>query len=126
MGIGAGAHGKVSLGAPRRHRAHREAETAARLSGTRQRRAWRRIERWRELLAARDLPFEFMLNALRLNDGFSSAAIERAHRTWLETLEAKAWPGRRSAACSKPGRTAGGRRNLGRRFLNDLQASFLA
>ncbi len=29
---------------------------------------------------ARELPFEFMLNALRLSDGFALALLRRAHR----------------------------------------------
>jgi coproporphyrinogen III oxidase-like Fe-S oxidoreductase len=77
-----------------------------------------------DLIAAQRLPFEFMLNALRLNDGFQvsdfaartglelsalqSGLDNSIDRGWLET-------------------TAGNVRAtaLGQRFLNDVIASFL-
>ena len=76
-------------------------------------------------VARRDLPFEFMLNALRLRDGFAlsdftertglplgaiSAALEEAERRGLlERDLARAWPTTR-----------------GFDFLSDLQGLFLA
>ena len=33
-------------------------------------------------VALADLPFEFMLNALRLNDGFTIGRLQRAYRAW--------------------------------------------
>jgi putative oxygen-independent coproporphyrinogen III oxidase len=70
LGIGAGAHGKLS------------APGSAAIVRTVQ---WREPRRYmaaapraltRRSVAARDLPFEFMLNALRLFEGFSLASFE--------------------------------------------------
>jgi oxygen-independent coproporphyrinogen-3 oxidase len=78
----------------------------------------------RRWVARADLPFEFMLNALRLNHGFTAADFET--RTGLAM--ARTEPVLRAAL----GRglvqtTPRGWRptELGSRFLNDLQASFL-
>ena len=76
-------------------------------------------------IAVADLPFEFMLNALRLNEGFTVEDYRR--RTGLE-LDSVA---ERLAKAEERGLLAnrgdGWRATeLGRRFLNDLQASFLA
>ena len=73
----------------------------------------------------KDLPFEFMLNALRLNEGF--LARDYRGRTGLEmaSVEVKlAAAERRGLLASR----AGGWQptELGRRFLNDLQLCFLA
>ena len=54
----------------------RRAQAAARLSGAVARARWARRRRCRpasEVHAAADLPFEFMMNALRLNEGFADA-----------------------------------------------------
>jgi oxygen-independent coproporphyrinogen-3 oxidase len=123
IGIGAGAHGKVSMAAPERilrtvkpkqpgeyqAQANRAADLAIGDCGA---------------VQVRDLPFEFMLNALRLNEGFSNDCFERrtglplrAVRTQLEQAE------RRGLVRSSPGSWRP--TDLGRRFLNDLQAAFL-
>ena len=123
VGIGAGAHGKVSIAKPekilrtvkpkqpREYQAEiaRAAVSAGEVS----------------TIAAADLPFEFMLNALRLNDGFSSDCYRTRTGLALHSIDEKlasaedrgllesvAWGWRPTA--------------LGLRFLNDLQASFLA
>jgi coproporphyrinogen III oxidase-like Fe-S oxidoreductase len=74
LGIGAGAHSKISFP----HRILRQAR-------------WRQPAGYMERalqgnalaesaeIAREDLPFEFMLNALRLNDGFPVASLRRAH-----------------------------------------------
>lgn len=120
LGIGAGAHGKATqadgtvrrrwkLRAPRGYLEH--AGRARRIGGD-------------DVVAPAQLPFEFMLNALRLNAGFdvddfvararlSAAAIEAKlqdafARNWLER------DGKRIRASA-----------FGRRFLNDVIASFL-
>jgi len=121
LGIGAGAHGKISSGAeqhvlrrwkhkhPQAYLAH--AGTAAAIGGD-------------EVVPAQRLPFEYMLNLLRLHEGFSEAdfavttglpastlarplAIAR-ERGWLET----------SASHWRP-------TELGRRFTNDVIELFL-
>ena len=73
----------------------------------------------------RDLPFEFMLNALRLNEGFALADFESRTGLDMDAVEPRAARGARArAARVRAGRVAAD--GLGRRFLNDLQASFLA
>lgn len=121
LGIGAGAHGKISD-----HRGIRRT--------TRQRRPFAYIdalthkpepqhaaERW---LEPRDLPFEFMLNALRLKDGVAS-------HWWQERcgLPAQVLVKQARRAIDKGLLDADPNlwraSDLGWRFLNDLQASFL-
>jgi oxygen-independent coproporphyrinogen-3 oxidase len=75
-------------------------------------------------VGARDLPFEFMLNALRLTDGVPAALF--AERTGLP-LAVVARPvaeaTRRGLLDPDPQRLRA--TPLGRRFLNDLQSLFL-
>jgi putative oxygen-independent coproporphyrinogen III oxidase len=115
LGIGAGAHGKLSF-----------AERVTRHE---------RIKQPREYLAAsgeieqrpveaRDLPFEFMLNALRLVEGFAPVLFPA--RTGLPLMAAEA--GLRAA--QDKGLIERDARRIrpsaqGRRFLNDLLALFL-
>jgi putative oxygen-independent coproporphyrinogen III oxidase len=124
VGIGAGAHGKITLVEPRRvlrtvkpkqtreYQQQIRTEGVAALGETNQ-------------VADSDLPFEFMLNALRLNEGFTVRDYE--YRTGLPISELRA----PLAAGQERGLlavTASGWQptDLGLRFLNDLQASFLA
>jgi len=122
LGIGAGAHGKLTLSLP---------DGILRTAKPRQPREYQRLMATadsaigeRRTLVAADLPFEFMLNALRLNVGFSARNFEQ--RTGL------------TAASLQPKLTAAKNRGLlesnnnqwiptemGRRFLNDLQSAFL-
>jgi putative oxygen-independent coproporphyrinogen III oxidase len=122
LGLGAGAHGKLSLGDPMqvlrtvkpkqpreyqdriRHAQDHAADTAR--------------------VAAAELPFEFMLNALRLNEGFERDCYESRTGLPFSGL-AKKLAGAHERGLMEP--TAAGWRptELGRRFLNDLQASFL-
>jgi putative oxygen-independent coproporphyrinogen III oxidase len=121
LGIGAGAHGKLTDAA---------AGTLRRTVKTKQPREY--LERARNgasqrILAEvppRERGFEFMLNALRLPAGFSAEQFEA--RTGLAiaavepTLEAAA---ARGLIAANP--TGWYPTPLGRRFLNDLQAMFL-
>jgi putative oxygen-independent coproporphyrinogen III oxidase len=122
VGLGAGAHGKLSLALPGR---------ILRTAKPKQPRDFQqRVTESsvgigeRNFITVADLPFEFMLNALRLNEGFSSQCFES--RTGLETevfrdaMQDSAARGliTRSDVGWKP-------TDLGRRFLNDLQARFL-
>ena len=76
-------------------------------------------------IAAADLPFELMLNALRLNDGFSSDCYHA--RTGLHLASLAATLARAQNRGLLETVASGWRPTpLGRRFLNDLQASFLA
>jgi oxygen-independent coproporphyrinogen-3 oxidase len=118
LGIGAGAHGKVTVDGqvirsekPRLPRAYmrRAAEPAVSI---------------RNHVPSVDLPFEYMLNALRLNEGFTLGDFERA--TGLASCSIE--PGLRALAARALVSASGGRwrpTELGFRFLNELQASFL-
>lgn len=119
LGIGAGAHAKVSLpgGIERTQRwslPHVYLEQAAR----------GRFIAERRVLGASDLAFEFMLNALRLREGFAPALF--GERTGVAF--AALGPGLEQAR-SRGLIEAGAERlratPLGLRFLNDLQAIFL-
>ena len=125
VGIGAGAHGKITASLP--HGVHRtekarQPRTYLEQLGGGTPGTGRGGER--KAVAAGDLPFEFVLNALRLNEGFALADFES--RTGLDASAVE--PGLRSALArglvefAAPRWRASG---LGRRFLNDLQAGFL-
>jgi oxygen-independent coproporphyrinogen-3 oxidase len=136
LGLGAGAHGKLSLALPQRilrttkpkqpreyqeqMRAHQERMPAPGAAGAEPGPIGESA-----FIATADLPFEFMLNALRLNEGFTVRDYHR--RTGLEigSLEARLADARTRGLLES--REGGWRpTTLGRRFLNDLQASFLA
>ena len=127
VGVGAGAHGKLSFEVPdeivrtekpRQPRDYLQGlealgtACAAVPSGVR-----RRVPRG-------ELPFEFMLNALRLNDGFTIRNFEQRTGLPRETVEPAL-----DRACGRGllEKTAAGWRptELGSRFLNDLQGGFL-
>ena len=123
LGLGAGAHGKLSLELPDRilrtakpkqprDFQQRVAESSVGIGE-------------RNFIAIADLPFEFMLNALRLNEGFSNQCFES--RTGLETEVFRAAM-QDSADRGLIDATDVGWKptDLGRRFLNDLQTGFLA
>src|SRR6202041_2726167 len=116
LGIGAGAHGKVSVKTtekilrsvkPKQPREYQAEIGRAALSAGES-----------SFIAAADLPFEFMLNALRLNDGFSSDCYQARTGLLLQNLVEKLARGEERGLLEPMG--------PGRRFLNDLQASFLA
>ncbi len=126
VGLGAGAHGKLSLRIPdrilRTAKPKQPRDYQARLDASS---AGPTVIGERNLVSPADLPFEFMLNALRLNEGFATRDFE--DRTGLSISRAE--PALRQAG--ERGlieATAQGWRpsELGRRFLNDLQAGFLA
>jgi oxygen-independent coproporphyrinogen-3 oxidase len=120
LGAGAGAHGKLTHASqglitrsvrerePRRYLANgcRGAPATSAVTGP-------------------DLPFEFMMNALRLNEGFEQAQFET--RTGL-AWQVVAPTVRRLAARGLLGSEAERwwPTELGRRFLNDVIADFLA
>ena len=119
LGIGAGAHGKLSL--PERIVRQERARMPA--SYLEQAALGRFVASERALTAA-DLVFEFMLNALRLRGGFEEALF--TERTGL-TPGALA-PGLAQAQARGLVERSGTRicpTALGLRFLNDLQAMFL-
>jgi oxygen-independent coproporphyrinogen-3 oxidase len=114
LGIGAGAHGKISF--PGRITRHEQAK---------QPNAYLKGDPMREAeIAASQLPFEFMLNALRLVDGFPSTLFHE--RTGLpfaaiqKNLEKAEHDGllERDLQRIRPS-------ERGRRFLNELLQQFL-
>jgi oxygen-independent coproporphyrinogen-3 oxidase len=121
LGIGAGAHGKITLGAGQsilRRWKHKHparyletAGTAEALGGD-------------ETVAPARRPFEFMLNALRLHEGFAWSQFEA--RTGLPRA---AIAGPLSSAVSEGWLDDDGERvrptALGRRFTNDVLELFL-
>jgi oxygen-independent coproporphyrinogen-3 oxidase len=122
LGIGAGAHGKLSLEMPGR---------IMRTAKPKQPRDYRdQIARWgigageRHAVPPRDLPFEFMLNALRLNHGFTNACFKSRTGLSVDTFDG---PMRESMRRGLVHPTVDGWKptELGRRFLNDLQTAFL-
>ncbi len=120
IGVGAGAHGKLTLQLP--HRIQRTVKPKQPREYLE--RATARLAE-RVLVAAADLPFEFMLNALRLTDGFAMRDFE--HRTGLPASAVSVTLERLVARGLMQPTDEGFRpTNLGGRFLNDLQAGFLA
>jgi oxygen-independent coproporphyrinogen-3 oxidase len=123
LGIGAGAHGKrtrAGAGSPlierrARHRHPRRYVEQAGSAGAVQE---------RRIVPAGDLPFEFAMNALRLNEGFRLASFEQ--RTGqpaarlepvLAQAEARGWLEREPGAVRASAR--------GRALLNPLTGLFL-
>jgi oxygen-independent coproporphyrinogen-3 oxidase len=120
IGIGAGAHGKLSFH-DRVVRTVRYKQPKAYLDAVA---AGNAVQEERVLTAA-DLPFEFMLNALRLTDGFDLRLYtERTGlplTTALAALDAAHAKGLLVRDHARAAPTA-----LGLRFLNDLTELFLA
>jgi putative oxygen-independent coproporphyrinogen III oxidase len=122
LGIGAGAHGKISNAAsgeihrrwksrsPRAYMA--AAGTPARLGGD-------------TIVSAAELPFEFMLNALRLIDGVPLADFSARTGVPLERI-APTLAVARQRQWLQPDPQRLHTTTLGQRFLNDVIASFLA
>jgi oxygen-independent coproporphyrinogen-3 oxidase len=115
LGIGAGAHGKLSFAdrVTRHERVKQPREYLAATGDVLQR-----------VIDARELPFEFMLNALRLIDGFPAELFAARSglplfvaETGLKVAEEKGFI-ERTAQAIRP-------TEQGRRFLNDLLGLFL-
>ena len=72
-----------------------------------------------------ELPFEYMLNVLRLTDGFEEAAFQARTGLAFATIAESVAHARRKGLLeiSAPGQWQV--TELGQRFLNDLQAMFL-
>jgi putative oxygen-independent coproporphyrinogen III oxidase len=82
LGIGAGAHGKRTAGATIERRArHRHPRTFVERAG-----AAGAVQE-RKAVPAADLPFEFAMNALRLNDGFRLPEFEQRTGLAAATIE---------------------------------------
>jgi putative oxygen-independent coproporphyrinogen III oxidase len=122
IGIGAGAHGKLTMleGANAIIRTTRVRQPREYMSRT----ADRRVVEVREV-AADDLPFEFMLNALRLMDGFSEAEFEERTGLPFVTLASTIAAARRKGWLEQDEPTHWRPTEDGQRFLNDVQELFL-
>lgn len=119
LGIGAGAHGKLSTE-----------------SGLRRRWKLRHPRLWLDavgtdaavggddVLAPIDLPFDYAMNALRLHEGFTRAAFERATGLPATVLDGPLQRAKERELIDFDGEHIRASA-LGRRFLNDLLALFL-
>jgi oxygen-independent coproporphyrinogen-3 oxidase len=119
LGIGAGAHGKVSF----RDRITRTERTRKPVTYMREAIAGEARGTPRSV-AEEELPFEFMLNALRLIEGFPAALY--AERTGLSIASVEPQLRRaESAGLIERDATTIRPTSRGARFLNDLLATFL-
>ena len=121
LGIGAGAHGKLTLEAPgqilrtvkaKQPRDYQERIRSGQMLGE------------ESTVAPTQLPFEFMLNALRLNEGFGPGLFEQRTGLPIESVQSRLGAARQ-AGLLEPWEAGWRPTTLGRRFLNDLQAAFL-
>jgi len=115
LGIGAGAHGKLSFAdrVTRHEQIKLPRDYLKSISPVENR-----------SIAARELPFEFMLNALRLVEGFSPDLFSGRTGLPLVTIGAKLEQAEKKGLLERT-RERIRPTERGRRFLNDLQQSFL-
>jgi putative oxygen-independent coproporphyrinogen III oxidase len=132
VGVGAGAHGKLTLALPlrilrtARPKQPREYQNQVRRAGSGRASAAPAADIGESsFINPKDLPFEFMLNALRLNEGFTVRDYRQRTGLDIDSAAVKLAAGEARGLLER--RPDGWRpTELGRRFLNDLQASFLA
>ena len=118
IGIGAGAHGKLTQRDGRIVRTHKTRLPKDYLA------SGGRCERGTETIAANALPFEFMMNALRLNSGVTRALFtERTHLPWSTVAHKVDGLIRRGLLRDDADLIAP--TAMGQRFLNDVLAEFL-
>ncbi|MDP5238883.1 radical SAM family heme chaperone HemW [Uliginosibacterium sp. 31-16] len=120
LGIGAGAHGKLSdhLGVHRQMR-HKHPNTYLEQG------ARGDFIQEQHTVEAHELPFEFMMNALRLTEGVPRTLFQERTGLPLEVIEEKLLAARQRGLLQIT-ETALGPSEQGRRFLNDLLEHFLA
>lgn len=116
LGIGAGAHGKVSYGDGRIERRWKQRQPKAYMD--------KPIAANTELLAPESLPLEFMMNVLRLEQGVPQALYTAyTGQSWSTMAAICEQAERRGLLDLSAGRVKA--TVLGRRFLNDLLELFL-
>ena len=120
LGVGAGAHGKVTGGDGTIRRTVRPKAPVRYLESIRE----GRLERFERTVPEADLPFEFMLNALRLLGGVPARRFSETTGLSVESLEPLL------SELREEGLMVGDRERLavtelGRRFLSDVQERFL-
>jgi oxygen-independent coproporphyrinogen-3 oxidase len=129
IGIGAGAHGKLTMLAAN-GAARDEIVRTTRVRQPREylsRAAAERVSE-RRAVAAEELPFEYMLNALRLVEGFEQASYEAWTGLRFDGIATTVSAAQRKGLleCDAFARATQWRATeTGQRFLNDLQAMFL-
>ena len=119
IGIGAGAHGKLTLPG--------EAQILRRWKQRQPKAYMQAIDpvSGQQAIASDELPFEFMMNALRLHDGVSADLYHPATGMPFSQIETQLQQLRhKGLLVDDPGRIAP--TEQGRLFLNDLLESFLA
>ena len=120
LGIGAGAHGKITLPAENRViRRQRLRQPQQYLNSAAQNRVSQQ-----QALSAQDLIFEFMLNALRLTQGFDLSLFEQHSGMLSSVLHATLQQAEQLGLIEKQQNHLRPS-ELGLRFHNDLQALFL-
>jgi putative oxygen-independent coproporphyrinogen III oxidase len=119
LGIGAGAHSKLSFA----HRIVRQARYKHPATFMEQARAGSPIQEEHEV-SARELPFEFMLNALRLVEGFPVHRFIERTGLPMTSIEPALQDAERRGLIERTYEKIAPT-PLGQRFLNDLQALFL-
>jgi len=121
VGLGAGAHGKLSVELPARILRTAKAKIPRDFQNATQRSCVGGERHW---VPIADIPFEFMLNALRLNDGFTKQCYEMRTGLSIESFAAPMEASRQRGLVHVTD-DAYQPTELGRRFLNDLQSAFL-
>ena len=119
LGIGAGAHSKLSFpGRIIRQARYKNPQAYMQQVGKGE-----PVQTGQEV-SRDELGFEFMMNALRLNDGFDSALFEQRTSLPLLTLQRELAEAEKRGLLSRDHRRIAPTR-LGQRFLNDLLEIFL-
>ena len=119
LGIGAGAHSKLSFA----HRIVRQARFKHPATFMEQARAGTPVQEEHEV-SAHELPFEFMLNALRLVEGFPVHRFIERTGLPMTSIEPALQEAERRGLIERTHEKIAPT-PLGQRFLNDLQALFL-
>lgn len=117
IGIGAGAHGKLTLADGHVVRRWKQRQPKAYMT--------KEILSGEDAIAVNELPFEFMMNALRLSEGVASELFVQRTGLPLSTLEPLLVDVRKKGLLVEDGERLAPTKQ-GRLFLNDLLASFLA
>jgi putative oxygen-independent coproporphyrinogen III oxidase len=127
IGVGAGAHGKLTwLASDERTRS--AIVRSARIKQPREflrRAAGERVSDRFEVQST-ELPFEYMLNVLRLTDDFGEADYEARTGLGFATVADAVAAAERKGLLQRAGEGRWRVTELGQRFLNDLQALFLS
>jgi len=120
LGIGAGAHGKLTdVDLDRIERRWKRRHPTEYMTTRRDRMAGRQV------VSGSDRSFEFLLNALRLTDGFTASEFTARTGLAMTVLQPHLERARADGLLESPGAGRWRASTRGLRFLNDLQARFL-